>query len=746
MKKNVLNVLCASALMFGAFTTQAQIQYEEAEPMSWTAQKLAGVNVPTAKMPTFDLAAMQAEDVINDEHKIGPWRFAYPHMTNLNIHNSGSWEDLKKGDRVWRINLSSPGAMSLNVIFDEYVLPEGAKVWIYNEDRTEVIGPFTHLNNKDWGSLGTTPIQGDFITVEYFEPSEVAGQGALSVGQVSHGYRDIFGYGRRIAEKGLGDSGSCNNNVICPEGDNWRCQIASVAIIVVGGSGACTGTMINNSNEDGTPYFLTANHCGTNVSNWVFRYNWDSPSCNQNQNGPTNQTVSGATSLVASGASDVQLLELSSAPPAGYNVFYSGFDASGTFPTEQVAIHHPSGDVKKISFDTDAAGHGTMSGAQCWQIYDWEDGTTEPGSSGSGLWDQNQRLIGQLFGGQASCSNNVNDFYGRLDVSWGNGLSQYLGPNTIVDGLGTGACAGQTFTTDAQISVIGNVDDNYCNQSTISPQVTVKNNGTDALTSATINWDFNGTTGSQPWNGNLATGGTDVVNIGPFTAVSGQNSLDVWTSAPNGITDENPANDEKSKTFNVVLNGTTVTVNIIQDNYGSETTWEITDPQSNVVYSGGPYSDGNDGSLETVDLCLEEGVCYDFTINDSYGDGICCGFGQGSYEVTDGATVYASGGEFQDTETTNFCVAVGVAENTMLQGVTVYPNPTNGNLNVDLSQITDAEVTVSVYNAVGALIDVQRLNNVAQYQYDLSAQPSGLYIVEVRTATGVAIKKVNLSK
>jgi hypothetical protein len=136
--------------------------------------------------------------------------------------------------------------------------------------------------------------------------------------------------------------------------------------------------------------------------------------------------VSGSQLLANSGGSDVALLRLNTTPPANYNVFYTGWDKTGTAPTSSTAIHHPSGDVKKISFDNNAATNGNFGGAQCWRILNWEDGTTEGGSSGSGLWNQNGLLVGQLFGGQASCSNNINDYYGKFNVSFPL-LTQWLG-------------------------------------------------------------------------------------------------------------------------------------------------------------------------------------------------------------------------------------------------------------------------------------------------------------------------------
>ncbi|HRD51510.1 MAG TPA: trypsin-like peptidase domain-containing protein, partial [Flavobacteriales bacterium] len=176
--------------------------------------------------------------------------------------------------------------------------------------------------------------------------------------------------------------------------------------------------LINNCQNNGTPYFLTANHCLGGNNSWVFRFNWNSPVCTPTTNAPTNQTVSGSQLRANNAASDVALLQLNSTPPASYNVFYTGWDKSGTAPTASTCIHHPDGDIKKISFDTNPATSVSWGGAACWRIANWEDGTTEPGSSGSGLWNQNGLLIGQLYGGTASCSNNINDYFGRFSTSY----------------------------------------------------------------------------------------------------------------------------------------------------------------------------------------------------------------------------------------------------------------------------------------------------------------------------------------
>ena len=372
---------------------------------------------PLSVMPEVDAEALMAEDAERTAQGIkGPYRFGFNHMVDLSLENSGGWQTLSNGDGVWRIAIQCPGAFSINFEFNDYVVPEGGQVFVYNE-AGEVLGAFTAESNPGHHELGVTQLAGDRITVEYVEPANVRGQGSLRIGQVTHAYRDIM---HMNYAKGLGDSGSCNNNVICPEGDPWRDQIRSVAMITVGGQGICTGQLINNCANNGTPYFLTANHCLGGNNTWVFRFNWNSPTCATTTNGPTNNTVSGSTLKTSSQNSDMALLQLNATPPAGYNVFYTGWDATGTTPTSSTCIHHPSGDIKKISFDNNPATQSPVTigyTAQCWKIANWEDGTTEGGSSGSGLWNQNGLLIGQLFGGQASCSNNVNDYFGRFNVS-----------------------------------------------------------------------------------------------------------------------------------------------------------------------------------------------------------------------------------------------------------------------------------------------------------------------------------------
>ena len=186
-----------------------------------------------------------------------------------------------------------------------------------------------------------------------------------------------------------------------------------------------------------------------------------------------------------------------------------------------------------------------------------------------------------------------------------------------------------------------------------------------------------------------------------------------------------------------------VTVDVIQDEYGSETTWEITNSGGTVIASGGPYTDDNDQQLESTTVCLELDQCYDFTINDSYGDGICCEYCSGSYNVHYNGVSQASGGEFTDSETTNFCLTAGLNEN-ILANISVYPNPTNGTVTVDLSKI-DGNANITVTSTTGAIVAAKSVTSSLN-QFDLSREANGLYFIEVVTESCKAVYKLNLSK
>ena len=441
-------------------------------PYSFTHQ-VQGGSAPVATMRPVDESALRAEDraarqqAAQQGTQPKPPRFGTALDVSLGIESAGQWTALPDtSGRLWRLRISSPGAHSINLIFDRFHLPPGGKLFIYNRDRSTVLGAFTEANNKSYGRFSTLPVEGETITLEYYEPQSQRGNTLLRVSKVVHAYRDFFGQESGPTQKDFGDSASCHNNVNCPEGDDWQDEKRAVAMILLDdGTRACSGALVNNEREDLTPYFLSANHCyDGDVSNWTFWFNYESSSCDAPNDEPGHDGISGASLKARDPDSDFLLLELSRTPSSRTGTYYAGWNASGSTPTSTVGIHHPNGDIKKISFDDDAANstaYGGRSGNSHWEV-SWDDGVTAGGSSGSPLFDQNSRIVGQLHGGASSCSSpSAPDYYGKFSYSWSRGLSNYLDP----DGTGIRTLAGTTGPF--QVAIDG--DDDNDNPSWIPP-------------------------------------------------------------------------------------------------------------------------------------------------------------------------------------------------------------------------------------------------------------------------------------
>lgn len=408
------------------------------EPKSFSLQDKSLNQIDRKTLTEIDVESLLAEDRKRGKtpQRPGPLRFAVTEDVNFDPNNSGTWQDVPNG-RIWRLRIHSPGAVSHNLGITRFELSEDAKLWIYNPSRKHVEGPYTSRDRSHRGSLWTPIIVGDEIVVELFLPTG-ASHSVVEIRKVNKGYRS-FGKG------GADKQGDCNNDVICPEGDPWRDQIRSVAWYSAGGVDLCTGQLVNNTAYDFTPYFLSANHCGVSSANddtMVFYWNFESPNCGDLSGGSLADNQTGATFRASYAPSDFVLVELDPGEldPA-FNVFFTGWDASGTVPASTVAIHHPGLDEKAISFNTNAVTSTDYNSSVVnatedhWRVDDWEDGTTEPGSSGSCLWDAaTGRCVGQLHGGTASCTSVTNDWYGKFSVSWIGGgtdatrLSNWLDP------------------------------------------------------------------------------------------------------------------------------------------------------------------------------------------------------------------------------------------------------------------------------------------------------------------------------
>lgn len=387
------------------------------------ASELAGL--PEARLP----AALVREQL--SALKQEPLRFAVPATLNLDQRN-GSWDTDATGKARWRLRIASDGASSLALLLTQVTLPEGATLWFYDASGNDVQGPFDrHSTALINGRLPLPLVRSSAAVLEVLTPLETKADVAFKLAEAYHGYRNLLPNAANTPKAAIGrESDSCNINVVCPEGNNWRDEIRATVLLTIDSQAVCSGTLVNNTRRDDRPLILTANHCdirSSNISRVTAYFNVQSTSCGGNQNGRVDQNIVANTLLARDENSDFTLFSLASLPLASYNVFYAGWDArTGVAPQSGVAIHHPQGDEKKISAYS-APGEAVedvefrdnfnnlLFSVDAWRV-NWTAGTTEPASSGSALWNQNKQVVGVLSGGSASCNTpNEPDFFGRFE-------------------------------------------------------------------------------------------------------------------------------------------------------------------------------------------------------------------------------------------------------------------------------------------------------------------------------------------
>jgi hypothetical protein len=410
-------------------------------------------------------------------------------------------------------------------MFDVFWIPEGATLYVYNNEKNDLIRPFTHHNNNPEEVLGTWLVKGDQAWIEYYQPADVIGDPKLTVGSVVHGYRTADSY-----QKSLGDSGPCNHDVDCdiaPSSDPFDINTRkeeikkSGALILRGATEWCSGTLINNTNNDGTPYMLTASHCGGAEGSWSFRFNWRSPnpSCGTFTNstdGSFNQTVSGSIVRAESFRSDMLLVEITDTSFFNNNpdVVWSGWNRSTTqTPQINFGVHHPAGDIQKTCRKDGGGFRRTSGGQDFWRINNWDLGVTEGGSSGSGLFNENGHLIGMLTQGNAACSgandNSGFDEYGRFGVAWDFGSSPSSRLEEWLDPFNTGVTTLDIFPAVLSLNefALERLIDVYPNP--------VNDNLNVVLTNINegVSYIIYNTLGQRVANGNLSANSTHFINM-----------------------------------------------------------------------------------------------------------------------------------------------------------------------------------------------------------------------------------------
>jgi len=429
----------------------------------WTQEPAPSAPLDRVDLPPLDVAKALAEDYPGkpwgDPLEIGRVADVDGVSVGQGSTDAGRWTRLADGRELWRLAVGSDNAMALDFEFSRFRLPAGAELWIRTPDGKDWIGPYTDADNPLDGRFFTPRLLGSEAVIELRVPAGRREFVELELASVSRHYRDLFA-------AALEKSGSCNVDVACPTGDPYRQQINSVAHYSFrknGGTFVCTGQLVATTqpgNDVASPTFVSAYHCLSTqevASTLVLYWKYESPTCRTpgssasgtplSRSSNTAATQTGGTSLLAAHQpTDFIVLRLLSPVPAAAQAFWSGWDRSGATPTGSVTIHHPQGDEKRISINTDPLTitgscilDGTPSNTH-WRVNNWEIGTTEQGSSGSGLWrPDTKRLIGVLSGGAASCSAPLEfDCYGRLSTAWEGGGTAATRARDWLDPAGTG--------------------------------------------------------------------------------------------------------------------------------------------------------------------------------------------------------------------------------------------------------------------------------------------------------------------
>lgn len=455
----------------------------------------------------------------------------------------GQINTLKDGRVQWLLDIEAPGASSIDLTFDAFYLPAGAELFVFDPEFKLLRGPFTDADNEVHGKLAVPLLMGSRARVVLNVPEEQLAFVTLQFGTAWAGYREWW----NASAKAVGD---CNVDVACSVGDPWRQQMQAVARTTLNG-GLCTGQLVNNTAADRKMYFLTANHCRVTPENaalLVAFWNFQNSTCRAPGsigaggvgNGSLAQSQSGAffRSKAAENTdvtnADFALLELDDAPLPQFNVFWSGWDRRDLAPSAATGIHHPNGEVKRISFENQPLSISnyleTIPGARTHlRIADWDLGTTEPGSSGSGLWNPEKRLVGVLSGGFASCGNDLADWYGRMASAWeGVGASpnrrlrDWLDTGNsgaqFVDGVGS--CAAPT------VNLTGSANPVNANQDlTLTAQIS------GGQAPYTVSWDLEG-------DGVFERSGLSLSQLGARYQRGGANSVRVRVADASGCASE----------------------------------------------------------------------------------------------------------------------------------------------------------------------------------------------------------------
>lgn len=390
-----------------------------------TALVLKSTQIQEVIMPLVsnDLLRWQNEANSNESDMLKPLVFAHTFPVSISPVSHGNWSRSSDGWWVWKLTVTSRGALSLNILFNEIRMPAEARLFLYTPDQSQIIGAFTAKTIAVSELFATEPVLGESVVVQYELPNPPGNTPDFVITAVNHDFLGILKYTDNRRPMGI-TAGACNVDVRCQTGKQWSEVANSVCRVMILGRELCTGTLLNNTAQNKRPYILTANHCISTqlkAAGSLFLFNYESPYCGSLDGDVTN-SLSGSRLKATLDSLDFTLVELSTPPPPALRPYFAGWNRSSSQSDTLTSVHHPQGDIKKVSIEYDKPLTATFLSSfvknAFWKIARWDQGTTEIGSSGGPLFNKWGQLSGTLSGGAAECGDPVNDYFARFDLAW----------------------------------------------------------------------------------------------------------------------------------------------------------------------------------------------------------------------------------------------------------------------------------------------------------------------------------------
>lgn len=379
--------------------------------------------------------------------------FSIPYKLSISAKDATNTIALNNGGTLRTFKIQSDGAEGLFVFFEQFNLRQGARLFVFSEDRQTVLGAYTHQNNPTGGQFMVGAIPGDQVVVEWYEPPVVRGEepSSFKINRVD---------GIPSWKVMQGAAMDCQTDAVCYEDlEDEKKGICRIVIVVEEGMGFCTGTLINNTALDQRPLVLSAFHCSDGYTPiydlWRFDFQFEQESCGAGLTEVPFSSILGAEVLAGRRENDFLLFELSDSIPPPFKVTFNGWDRSGVAPEESIIFHHPGGEEKMVATSSQEA--VVFTSEITWNNFQVVEGDSIPivtppnhhyrvryqqgklieGSSGAPLFNTQGLVLGQLHGGNAICDGGT-AYFGRLNLSWDGGGAPANRLQDWLDPLGAG--------------------------------------------------------------------------------------------------------------------------------------------------------------------------------------------------------------------------------------------------------------------------------------------------------------------